>query len=168
MWKSRHFAKESRQSHCSRWAYQFSPGIIIIWFIKTYLPRACQELVHSMKWHAELEFMLPHAWDTSDAKSETENFSNSILQSRMLAIVRLLNLWFPCSCPWFCQCRAGSKNMNQVRFAWLDFNSSVAISPPPPLLMVWPQLPGHCPQVSLLILYKHQCLRKTAKFIYLI
>lgn len=67
--------------------------------------------------------MLPHSWDASDA--EEENFSNSILQNRMLDKDSSTFL-VPCNCPQFYQSQAGSTDIKQVRFPFSDPHSSFA------------------------------------------
>lgn len=108
--------------------------------------------------------MLPNAWDASDVKSEAENSSNSILQNMMLAIVRQLNLLFPCNFPQFYQCQAGSEEMKQVRLACSHPHSSFALfstldSRPPSATQVIAS------RYSLSIFSERQCPRKMAKFI---
>lgn len=71
--------------------------------------------------------MLPLSWDASDAKSEAENFSNSILQNKMLTTVRLLNLLFPRNYPQFYLCLAESTDRKQVRLSVLDPYSCLAL-----------------------------------------
>lgn len=105
--------------------------------------------------------MLPHSWDASDAKSVAENFSNSVLQNRMPATVRLLNLLFPHNCPQLYQCQAGGTDMK------------LAFSDPPSSFALFSTLgggPAPATQViassySLTILYKLQCPRKMAQLI---